>query len=171
MDITNSERLHTKDNDPLQTEVPTSAYKIHPYLQVKIDHKANQTRAAKPTASSLLAIQVFDSSGRLWDCTVFSITFAAYSSEQKGYSTTYCLLGSLVEHSCNNPKFLAFGYLDEKPIDIGLMKFLRIDDSTEVPHLRYHSAVKPIALLSVSLDMYPFLRDRLIRLYDTMMLL
>ncbi|RWW39673.1 hypothetical protein BHE74_00054972 [Ensete ventricosum] len=32
MDITNSERLHTKDNSPLQTEVPTSAYKIHSYL-------------------------------------------------------------------------------------------------------------------------------------------
>ncbi|RWW00087.1 hypothetical protein GW17_00036963, partial [Ensete ventricosum] len=38
--------------------------------------------------------------------------------------TTYCLLRSLVEHSCINPKSLAFGYLDEKPIDIGLMKFL-----------------------------------------------
>ncbi|RWW85267.1 hypothetical protein BHE74_00006075 [Ensete ventricosum] len=48
-------------------------------------------------------------------------------------STTYCLLGSLVEHSCNNPKFLAFGYLDEKPIDIGLMKFLKSEvKSTEV---------------------------------------
>ncbi|RWW29615.1 hypothetical protein GW17_00005858 [Ensete ventricosum] len=39
-------------------------------------------------------------------------------------STTYCLLRSLVEHSYINPKSLAFGYLDEKPIDIGLMKFL-----------------------------------------------
>ncbi|RZR87288.1 hypothetical protein BHM03_00014662 [Ensete ventricosum] len=38
--------------------------------------------------------------------------------------TTYCLLRSLVEHSYINPKSLAFGYLDEKPIDIGLMKFL-----------------------------------------------
>ncbi|RWW51635.1 hypothetical protein BHE74_00041994 [Ensete ventricosum] len=39
-------------------------------------------------------------------------------------STVYCILRSLVEHSCINPKSLAFGYLDEKPIDIGLMKFL-----------------------------------------------
>ncbi|RWW59934.1 hypothetical protein BHE74_00033102, partial [Ensete ventricosum] len=38
--------------------------------------------------------------------------------------TTYCLLRSLVEHSCINPKSLAFDYLDKKPIDTGLMKFL-----------------------------------------------
>ncbi|RWW47052.1 hypothetical protein BHE74_00046993 [Ensete ventricosum] len=133
MDNTKSERLHTKDNDPLQIEVPKSAYKTHSYLQAKIGHKANQTRATKPTTSPLPAVQdfkvfelrrqVFDRSGRLWDCTVFSITFAAYSSEYKRYSTTYCLLCSLVEHSCINPKSLTFGYLDEKPIDIGLMKF------------------------------------------------
>ncbi|RRT73610.1 hypothetical protein B296_00016243 [Ensete ventricosum] len=55
-------------------------------------------------------------------------------SKPKGVQdTTYCLLGSLVEHSCNNPKFLAFGYLNEKPIDIGLMKFLKSEvKSTEV---------------------------------------
>ncbi|RWV99955.1 hypothetical protein GW17_00037113 [Ensete ventricosum] len=52
-----SERLHIKDNGPLQTEVPTSAYKTHSYLEVKIGYKANQTRAAKLTASPLLAIQ------------------------------------------------------------------------------------------------------------------
>ncbi|RZS28346.1 hypothetical protein BHM03_00061927 [Ensete ventricosum] len=40
------------------------------------------------------------------------------------YKYAYGLLRSLVEHSCINPKSLAFGYLDEKPIDIGLMKFL-----------------------------------------------
>ncbi|RZR85912.1 hypothetical protein BHM03_00012974 [Ensete ventricosum] len=40
------------------------------------------------------------------------------------YSITYCLLRSLVEHSCINPKSLTFGYLDEKPVDTGLMKFL-----------------------------------------------
>ncbi|RWW07530.1 hypothetical protein BHE74_00034489 [Ensete ventricosum] len=57
MDITNSERLHTKDIGPLQTEVPTSAYKTHSYLQAKIGYKANQTRATKPTASLLLAVQ------------------------------------------------------------------------------------------------------------------
>ncbi|RZS15529.1 hypothetical protein BHM03_00047359, partial [Ensete ventricosum] len=38
--------------------------------------------------------------------------------------TVYCLLRSLVEHSCINPKSPAFGYLDEKSIDTGLMKFL-----------------------------------------------
>ncbi|RZS22378.1 hypothetical protein BHM03_00055153 [Ensete ventricosum] len=38
--------------------------------------------------------------------------------------TTYCLLRSLVEHSCINLKSPAFGYLDEKSIDTGLMKFL-----------------------------------------------
>ncbi|RRT33700.1 hypothetical protein B296_00032284 [Ensete ventricosum] len=36
----------------------------------------------------------------------------------------YCLLRSLVKHSCINPKFLTFDYLDEKPVDTGLMKFL-----------------------------------------------
>ncbi|RRT31449.1 hypothetical protein B296_00048329 [Ensete ventricosum] len=51
-------RLHTKDNGPLQTEVLTSAYKTHSYLQTKIGHKANQTRAAKPTVSLLLTVQV-----------------------------------------------------------------------------------------------------------------
>ncbi|RWW78604.1 hypothetical protein BHE74_00013171 [Ensete ventricosum] len=38
--------------------------------------------------------------------------------------TAYCLLHSLVEHSCINPKSSTFGYLDEKSIDTGLMKFL-----------------------------------------------
>ncbi|RZS28399.1 hypothetical protein BHM03_00062023, partial [Ensete ventricosum] len=38
--------------------------------------------------------------------------------------TAYRLLRSLVEHSCINPKSLAFSYLDEKLIDTGLMKFL-----------------------------------------------
>ncbi|RRT33633.1 hypothetical protein B296_00044410 [Ensete ventricosum] len=39
-------------------------------------------------------------------------------------STVYCQLCSLVEHSCINPKSIAFGYLDEKSIDTGIMKFL-----------------------------------------------
>ncbi|RWW76312.1 hypothetical protein BHE74_00015612 [Ensete ventricosum] len=38
--------------------------------------------------------------------------------------TTYCLLRFLVEHSYINSKSLTFGYLDEKPVDTGLMKFL-----------------------------------------------
>ncbi|RRT66562.1 hypothetical protein B296_00017271 [Ensete ventricosum] len=57
MDFTSSERLHIKDNGPLQTEVPTSAYKTHSYLEVKIGYKANQTRTAKLTANPLLAVQ------------------------------------------------------------------------------------------------------------------
>ncbi|RWV85788.1 hypothetical protein BHE74_00035785 [Ensete ventricosum] len=44
--------------------------------------------------------------------------------------TAYCLLCSLVEHSCINSKSLTFGYLDEKPIDTGLMKFLGLCPST-----------------------------------------
>ncbi|RWW25744.1 hypothetical protein GW17_00009905 [Ensete ventricosum] len=36
---------------------PISAYKTYLYLQAKIGHKANQTRAAKPTASPLLVVQ------------------------------------------------------------------------------------------------------------------
>ncbi|RZR75475.1 hypothetical protein BHM03_00058779 [Ensete ventricosum] len=39
---------------------PTSAYKTYLYLQAKIGHKVNQTRAAKPTASTLLVVQVVD---------------------------------------------------------------------------------------------------------------
>ncbi|RWW35667.1 hypothetical protein BHE74_00059373, partial [Ensete ventricosum] len=39
-------------------------------------------------------------------------------------TTAHCLLRSLVEYSYINSKSLAFDYLDEKPIDISLMKFL-----------------------------------------------
>ncbi|RWV81997.1 hypothetical protein GW17_00056539, partial [Ensete ventricosum] len=39
-------------------------------------------------------------------------------------NTTYCLLRSLVEHSCINPKSLTFGYLDEKLVDTDLIKFI-----------------------------------------------
>ncbi|RWW06833.1 hypothetical protein BHE74_00037173 [Ensete ventricosum] len=45
-------------------------------------------------------------------------------STLKFLSIAYCLLRSLVKHSCINPKFLTFDYLDEKPVDTGLMKFL-----------------------------------------------
>ncbi|RZR99246.1 hypothetical protein BHM03_00028752, partial [Ensete ventricosum] len=115
MDIINSEiHKHTKDNGPLQTEIPTSAYKTHSYLQANIGHKANQTRAAKSTASPLLAIQVRELG--------YSTSPILLGVEKT--SIAYCLLRSLVEHSYINPKSLAFGYLDEKPIDTGLMKFL-----------------------------------------------
>ncbi|RZR73556.1 hypothetical protein BHM03_00025646 [Ensete ventricosum] len=97
-------------------------------------------------------------------------------------------------HSYISPKSLAFGYLDEKPTDTGLMKFLGpcpfalswylefisafstsstpfttnalppweqgIDDSTEVPPLRYHGVTKLIAPLSIALHLHPFLRNR-----------
>ncbi|RRT36469.1 hypothetical protein B296_00018012 [Ensete ventricosum] len=43
--------------------------------------------------------------------------------------TAYCLLHSLDEHSYINPMSPAFGYLDEKSIDTGLMKFLGIYSS------------------------------------------
>ncbi|RWV80164.1 hypothetical protein BHE74_00059486 [Ensete ventricosum] len=52
--------MHLLDCDPspIQSPLhPSSAHKTHSYLQAKIDHKANQTRAAKLTASSLLAVQ------------------------------------------------------------------------------------------------------------------
>ncbi|URE02770.1 TBC1 domain family member [Musa troglodytarum] len=39
------------------------------------------------------------------------------------YNTAYCLLHSLVEHSCIDPKSFTYGYLDEKSIDTSLMKF------------------------------------------------
>ncbi|RRT66245.1 hypothetical protein B296_00006577 [Ensete ventricosum] len=68
--------------------------------------------------------QVFDSFGCLWDYTVFSIIFAPDSSKLKRYNTAYCLLRSLVKHSCINPRSPTFSYLDEKLIDTGLMKFL-----------------------------------------------
>ncbi|RWW27835.1 hypothetical protein GW17_00007714 [Ensete ventricosum] len=37
---------------------------------------------------------------------------------------------ALLSHFCINPKSLTFGYLDEKPIDTGLMKFLSLCLST-----------------------------------------
>ncbi|RRT37739.1 hypothetical protein B296_00035159 [Ensete ventricosum] len=57
-------------------------------------------------------------------------------------STTYCLLRSLVEHSCINPKSLAFGYLDEKPIDTDtdLIKFLGLYPFTLSKYLEFASA-------------------------------
>ncbi|RWW09242.1 hypothetical protein GW17_00027275 [Ensete ventricosum] len=52
-------------------------------------------------------------------------------------ATTYCLLCSLVEHSSINPKSLNFGYLDEKPIDVGLMKFFGLCPSTLFWYLEF----------------------------------
>ncbi|RWW64902.1 hypothetical protein BHE74_00027824 [Ensete ventricosum] len=115
MDITNSERLHIKDNGPLQTEVPTSVCKTHLYLQAKIDHKANQTRAAKPTASPLLDVQE--------------------NVQHRILPTSF--LGRALLH---NPKSLAFGYLDEKLIDTDLMKFLGLCPSALSWYFEFASA-------------------------------
>ncbi|RZR93609.1 hypothetical protein BHM03_00022133 [Ensete ventricosum] len=53
------------------------------------------------------------------------------------YSTAYCLLRSLVEHSYINPKSLTFGYLDENPIDTDLMKFLSLCPSAMSWYLEF----------------------------------
>ncbi|RZS15572.1 hypothetical protein BHM03_00047430 [Ensete ventricosum] len=50
------------------------------------------------------------------------------------------LLRSLVEHSRINPKSLTFGYLDEKPIDTDLMKFLGLCHSALSWYLEFASA-------------------------------
>ncbi|RZR88957.1 hypothetical protein BHM03_00016617 [Ensete ventricosum] len=52
----------------------------------------------------------------------------------------YCLLHSLVEHSCINPKSLVFSYFDEKPIDTDLMKFLGFCSSALSWHFEFASA-------------------------------
>ncbi|RRT67198.1 hypothetical protein B296_00002708 [Ensete ventricosum] len=52
----------------------------------------------------------------------------------------YCLLRSLVKHSCINSKSLAFNYLDEKPIDTGLMKFLGLCPSVLSWYLEFFFA-------------------------------
>ncbi|RWW43196.1 hypothetical protein BHE74_00051163 [Ensete ventricosum] len=65
------------------------------------------------------------------------------SSAFKRYSTAYCLLCSLVEHFCINPKSLTFGYLDEKSIDTGLMKFLGLCPSALSSYLEFAFAFSP----------------------------
>ncbi|RZS23278.1 hypothetical protein BHM03_00056178 [Ensete ventricosum] len=62
------------------------------------------------------------------------------SQTLKFLSTTYCLLRSLDEHSYINPKSLAFSYLDEKPIDTDLMKFLGHCPSALPQYLAFVSA-------------------------------
>ncbi|RRT37515.1 hypothetical protein B296_00047768 [Ensete ventricosum] len=54
--------------------------------------------------------------------------------------TAYCQLRSLVEHSYINSKSLAVGYLDEKPIDTGLVKFLGLCPSALPWYLEFASA-------------------------------
>ncbi|RZR92342.1 hypothetical protein BHM03_00020615 [Ensete ventricosum] len=112
MDITNSEKLHTKDNGPLQTKVSTSAIKTHSYFY-KPKSTTKQTKLELPSYCKPANC-----------CT----------------SITYCLLHSLVTHSCINPKSLAFGYLDKKPIDAGLMKFFDLCPSALSWYLEFASA-------------------------------
>ncbi|RZS02475.1 hypothetical protein BHM03_00032527 [Ensete ventricosum] len=86
----------------------------------------------------------------------------------------YCLLRSLVEHSCINPKSLAFGYLNEKPIDIGLMKFLGLCPSPYLGtwSLPLHSP-PPRPLLRLMLSLHKSkgsMTPRKSRLYGTMVL-
>ncbi|RRT84412.1 hypothetical protein B296_00005720 [Ensete ventricosum] len=69
------------------------------------------------------------------------------------YSTTCCLLCFLVEHSCINPKSLAFGYLDKKLIDIGLMKFISLCPSVLSWYLEF--------VFAFSTSSAPFLRPML----------
>ncbi|RWW28690.1 hypothetical protein GW17_00006810, partial [Ensete ventricosum] len=52
--------------------------------------------------------------------------------------TAYCLLRSLVEHSCINPKSLAFGYLYEKLIDTALLA-VALFTEVELPVAPDHS--------------------------------
>ncbi|RZR86832.1 hypothetical protein BHM03_00014111, partial [Ensete ventricosum] len=58
-------------------------------------------------------------------------------------TTAYCLLRSLVENLCINPKSLVFGYLDEKPTDTGLMKFLGLCPSALSWYLEFASHSLP----------------------------
>ncbi|RZR91594.1 hypothetical protein BHM03_00019743 [Ensete ventricosum] len=67
-------------------------------------------------------------------------TLTSIASQTLRYSTAYCLLHSLVEYSCINLKSLAFGYLDEKPIDTSLMKFLGHCPSALPWYLEFASA-------------------------------
>ncbi|RWW60012.1 hypothetical protein BHE74_00033023 [Ensete ventricosum] len=91
------------------------------------------------------------SRGRATGTSAFGATTAAGEEEgvrgprwqrkqmEAGY-ISYCLLRSLVEHSCINPKSFTFGYLDEKPVDTGLMKFLGLCPSALSWYLEFASA-------------------------------
>ncbi|RWW40453.1 hypothetical protein BHE74_00054133, partial [Ensete ventricosum] len=75
--------------------------------------------------------------------------------ELRESGTVYCLLRSLVEHSCINPKSPAFGYLDEKSIDTGLMKFLGLYPSALSWYLEFafvFSTSSPLLRPMISLN-------------------
>ncbi|THU61042.1 hypothetical protein C4D60_Mb07t19100 [Musa balbisiana] len=57
----------------------------------------------------------------------------------KRYNTAYCLLHPLVVHSCIDPKFSTFGYLDEKLDDTDLMKFPGLCPSALSRYLEFAS--------------------------------
>ncbi|RWV94104.1 hypothetical protein GW17_00043392, partial [Ensete ventricosum] len=86
--------------------------------------------------------------------------------------TAYCLLRSLVENLCINPKSLVFGYLDEKPTDTGLMKFLGLCPSALSWYLEFASHSLPFRpLLRPMLSLHESkgsMTPRKSRLYGTM---
>ncbi|RWW04271.1 hypothetical protein GW17_00032512 [Ensete ventricosum] len=89
-------------------------------------------------------------------------------------TTAYCLLRSLVKHSCINPKSLTFGYLDEKPIDTSLMKFLGLCPTALSWYLEFalHSP-PPWPLLRPMLSLHEskgLMTPRKSHLYGTMVL-
>lgn len=68
--------------------------------------------------------QIYESFEYLWDCIIFSIIFITCPSKYKRYSAIYYLLCFLVKHSYIEPKSPTFDYLNEKPINTNLTKFL-----------------------------------------------
>ncbi|RRT75274.1 hypothetical protein B296_00002563 [Ensete ventricosum] len=68
------------------------------------------------------------------------IQATATTTKTATVSIAYCLVYFLVEHSCINSRSLTFGYLGEKPVDIGLMKFLGLCPSALSWYLEFASA-------------------------------
>ncbi|RZS01380.1 hypothetical protein BHM03_00031223 [Ensete ventricosum] len=128
MDFTNSEQLHTKDNG-MRTGVLGFTHSLELRRQMLLDF------------AHLLEVVLYASSWLLAFCLLFAHTFEALEVFiLLALSITYCILCSLVEHSCINPKSLTFGYLDEKPVDTGLMKFLGLCPSALSWYLEFASA-------------------------------
>ncbi|RWW03992.1 hypothetical protein GW17_00032808 [Ensete ventricosum] len=102
-----------------RSKSPTSAYKTYLYLQAKMGHKANQTRAAKPTASLLLAVQGMYTNRR-------TRTNTSISS-----NTLFTLLSVTVSNPCHLPSssttavgiaafFCRFHHRSQPPLPLSL---------------------------------------------------